>query len=111
MGVYTAVYICRQGAATGVRVWIAEWQWDDDNVDHIARHGISAREVDEVWRGELKFRRNRKGRAATHQMLGPDGGGRLVAVFVAPVPARPGLWRAVTARPATAAEKDWWERS
>lgn len=92
-------------------MWIAEWLWDDDNVEHIARHGVSAGDVLAVWLGDPRYRRNRKGRAASHQMIGPDAGGRFVAVFVAPVPGRPGTWRVVTARPATEPEQTWWRRS
>lgn len=90
-------------------MWIAEWLWDDDNVAHLARHGVTARQVVTCWRNDPKFRRNKRGRAATHQMVGPDAGGRFVAVFVVEV--EPGRWRAIAARPATEAERHWWERS
>lgn len=90
---------------------VAEWQWDDENVAHIARHGLRPRDVRQVAANAPKFRRNKKGRAATHQMIGPDDGGRFVAVFVAPVPGRDGQWRVVTARVATAVERQWWEKA
>lgn len=69
---------------------IAEWQWDDDNVPWM---------VQEVFAVNPRFRRNRKGRAATHQMVGPDAAGL------------DEVWRVITARDATGPEKDWWERS
>ncbi|HVF05209.1 MAG TPA: hypothetical protein VNA20_10235 [Frankiaceae bacterium] len=92
-------------------MWIADWVWDDDNIEHIARHGLTVWDVRDVWLMYPKFRRNRKGRAATHQMIGADGGGRFLAVFIAEVPGRPGWWRVVTARAATDDEKKWWARS
>lgn len=90
-------------------MWIAEWQWDDANVGHIARHGLFGWDVVDVARQSPRFRRNKKGRAAAYQMVGPDSGGRFLAVFITPVAGSPGVWRAVTARAATAAEKQWWE--
>jgi hypothetical protein len=92
-------------------VWIAEWLWDDENVEHIARHGLRPWHVHDVWLGDPRFRRNRKGRAATHQMIGPEPGGRFLAAFIAPEPGRPGLWRVVTAREATETERRWWEKT
>jgi len=91
-------------------VHIAEWLWDD-NVEHIARHGIAPGDVDDIPRNDPKFRRNRKARAATHQMIGPDAVGGFVAVFLAPVPGVAGLWRVITARPASEPERRWWETS
>ncbi len=90
---------------------VAEWQWDDENVAHIARHGLRPRDIRQVAENDPRFRRNRKGRAATHQMVGPDDGGRFVAAFLVAVPGTPGRWRVVTARPATPAERQWWEKT
>lgn len=92
-------------------VWIAEWAWDDDAIEHLARHGVTPWDVYEVWEGTPKYRANRRGRAATHQMIGPTKGGAVVAAFIVEVPGVPGRWRPVTARPATRAEREWWERS
>jgi len=90
-------------------VYIAEWEWDDANVEHTAEHGIRPADVENVWSDRPKYRRNRLGRAATHQMIGPDGGGRLVAAFIREADASEGRWRVITARRATGAESKWWE--
>jgi len=93
----------------GADVYIAEWEWDDANVEHMAEHRIRPADVGAVWSDRPKYRRNRHGRAATHQMIGPDGGGRLVAAFIRQADLSEGRWRAITARPATGAESKWWE--
>lgn len=90
---------------------IAEWFWDDENVEHIARHGLVPSVIEDVFANDPKFRRNKKGCAATHQMIGPDAGGRFVAAFLAPAPGAGDVWRVVTARAATAQEKEWWDKS
>lgn len=85
---------------------IAEWQWDDGNVAHMAEHGVRPLDVEDVWYGRPRFRRNKHGRAASHQMIGPNTGGTCYAVFIVRV--EDGLWRVVTARRATDPEIDWW---
>jgi hypothetical protein len=92
-------------------MYIAEWEWSDEIVEHLARHGASPSAVLEVWREEPKYRANRKNRAATHQMIGPDVGGQFLTIFVREDDAHEGRWRVITARQATDAERAWWERS
>lgn len=100
---------CKQ--LRGVVPYIAEWEWDDTNVEHIGRHGLRVWEVEDVWLGEPKFRRNRRQRAGSHQMIGPDAGGRYIAAFIRDRSEVPGLWRVITAREATLEERAWWEGS
>src|SRR5258708_39465744 len=88
----------------GCGVYVAEWEWDEDNEEHIARHGVLPAEIEQVRWGKPKFRRNRTSRAATHQMIGPDEGGRVVAVFIVERTTVPGRRRAIAARPATPAD-------
>lgn len=92
-------------------MYIAEWRWEDEIVEHIARHGVRPTEVLATWLGSPKYRRNKSGRAATHQMIGPDAGGRFLAIFIREDDVYAGQWRVITARRATAAERAWWERS
>jgi hypothetical protein len=92
-------------------MYIAEWGWRDDDIEHLAAHGVHPRHVLAVWREEPKYRRNRKDRAASHQMIGPDGGGRFFAIFIREDETLTGLWRAITGRDAVSAERAWWERS
>lgn len=92
-------------------MFISEWVWDDGNVEEIWAHRLSPRDIIDVWEGAPKFRRNKKGRAATHQMIGPDRGGRFLAVFICENTVQPGLWRVVTARKAERPECEWWQKS
>ena len=41
-------------------------------------------------------------------MIGPDGAGNVFAVFIVEDNVTRGLWRPVTGRRATEAERDWW---
>jgi hypothetical protein len=92
-------------------MYIADWHWLDENVEHLAAHGVQPADVLAVWREAPKYRRNRNNRAASHQMIGPDGSGGFFAIFIREDETWTGLWRAITGRRATAAERDWWERS
>jgi len=56
-------------------------------------------------------RRNKKGRAATHAMIGKDNGGRTWVVCIAARVGSPGIWRAITGWEADRAEREWYERS
>ncbi|CAN5684558.1 hypothetical protein BH24ACT26_BH24ACT26_02100 [soil metagenome] len=90
---------------------VEEWQWDDENLRELARHGVQRRQVEQIWRGSPRFRRNRRRRAASHQMIGPTGGGTMLVVCIVEVAGQPGLWRAITGWPADAPELDWYRRS
>jgi hypothetical protein len=57
-------------------MYISEWRWSDEDIEHLARHAVRPADVLAVWRGTPKFRRNRRARAASHQMIGPDLGGQ-----------------------------------
>src|SRR5258706_1144277 len=56
-------------------MYIEEWNWLDEDVEHLASHGVRPSDVLAVWREEPRYRRNRRNRAASHQMIGPDGQG------------------------------------
>lgn len=92
-------------------MYIEEWEWDDENVEHLAEHGVRPADVFAVWRESPKYRRNRKNRAASHQMVGPDGNGGFFAIFIRENEIMKGRWRVITGRPATDSERAWWERS
>lgn len=92
-------------------MYIAEWDWRDGDVEHLAAHGVQPSDVLAVWREAPKYRRNRRNRGASHQMVGPDAGGRFFAIFIREDDTEGGRWRAITGRRATAAERSWWERS
>ena len=90
-------------------MWIGEWDWDDGNLEELARHGLDWFVVLQVAEGHPKFRANRKRRAASHQMIGPDRGGRCWTVCI--VRLRGERWRAVTGWPSTPHETRWYGRS
>lgn len=70
--------------------------WDDWNEDHIAAHGVSLEEVEEICssRGLVL----RRGRAGTYAVFGQTAEGRELIVFLAPRGPHPGTFYPVTAR-------------
>jgi uncharacterized DUF497 family protein len=57
-------------------------EFDEVNEEHLARHGISATEVTQVWLNEPVYVPNKKGLTATWLMLGDTTGGRSLSVAV-----------------------------
>ncbi len=71
---------------------IREFEWDDNNIEHIARHGVFPDEVEDV-----AFDNNpwiRKGRKGTRYMLGYTVAGRYL--FVVYVLKGKGIARVIT---------------
>lgn len=73
-------------------------EWDDANLEHATRHGVSAEEIEQALTNPTGVRRNRRGGSGTHLILGTTAGGRRVEVVI--------TYRASThsARPITAWE-------
>ncbi len=90
-------------------IQIRDWEFDEANVEELASHGVTVDVVDEVAENRPRFRRNKKGRAATHQMIGRDNGGRFWVVCV--LETGPGIWRPITGWAAGDHEIDWWRKS
>lgn len=60
---------------------VAELVWDNWNEDHIAKHGVSRHEVEEVvWNQPFPTR----ARVGTYRLIGQSDDGRLLTVFIAP---------------------------
>ncbi|HEY7349671.1 MAG TPA: hypothetical protein VH599_15250 [Ktedonobacterales bacterium] len=91
-------------------MYIDEWEWDEANEEEIRRHGLNRRMVEQVWLEKPKFRRNKKYRAASHQMIGPDLSGAIWVIFIAQVPGGQGLWRVITGWRASKAQEEWYGR-
>jgi hypothetical protein len=89
-------------------VFIDDWQWDDGNLDELARHHLDEDIVEQVAEQAPRFRANKHNRAATHQMIGPDRGGRIWLICIAPVPGEPGVWRAITGWVAEQVDQNWY---
>jgi uncharacterized DUF497 family protein len=86
-----------------------QFEWDDANEDHIAEHGVAAEEVEEAF-ADPRRRDSRAYNTATERrgaVLGRTADGRLLFVVYT---LRRGRVRVVTARDATAAERQWYRR-
>ena len=78
--------------------------WDEDNINHIAAHGLLPDQVEEVYYGEGPFptlalpnKRKYKNRMELrYRIWGTDTSGRYIEAIIAPYPDY-GVWRCVTA--------------
>lgn len=75
--------------------------WNDWNESHIARHGVTREDVEEVCRGDFIVREAQKGGL---MLIGPNQAGRILAVILDPEEER-GVFFPVTARPADRRER------
>lgn len=80
--------------------------WDAWNVGHITRHKVSPEEVEDVCHGESVTSQTYKGRL---RVVGPTAGGRMLTVILAPL--NRGVSYPVTARPASAKERERYNES
>lgn len=60
----------------------SDLEFDERNEAHLARHGITASEVTQVWLNGPQYVPNKSGLAATWLMLGDTSGGRALTVAV-----------------------------
>lgn len=81
-------------------VVVSGFEWDDDNIFHIERHGFTPEEVEEVFAGNHKVRRARQQR---YIALGETLDGRLAFVVFQRLSG--GLVRVITARDMEANER------
>lgn len=85
---------------------VGGWQWDDGNLPKAAAHGFTPGTVDEVAGTAPRFRTNLRGRATTHQIIGPAADGRMWTLCVMYV--YEDVWRCVTGWPSTRRESEWY---
>ena len=85
--------------------WIKGFVWDEGNVSHIAKHGVTPDEVEEALSDAPVVFRGRDGRYLAH---GRTEGGRLL--FVVYATTSRGKIRAITARDMRDSEKRLWRR-
>jgi hypothetical protein len=52
-------------------MYVADLQIDEDNEAEMAAHGVTPEEVWQVWTNAPRYFRNKRGRSATHLMVGP----------------------------------------
>jgi uncharacterized DUF497 family protein len=86
-------------------VLVTGFEWDDGNIDRIAKHEFTQEEVEEVFAGEHKIRRTREGR---YIALGETLDGRLAFVVFRRL--RGGVVRVITARNMEANERRLFRR-
>jgi uncharacterized DUF497 family protein len=89
--------------------WRGSWTrgilWDDENLEHVARHGVAAEEVEEALAGRPFVLRSRDGR---YLVYGSSTEGRFL--FIVCVRKGGGLVRPLTARDMTEVEKRLYRR-
>ena len=83
---------------------VFDFEWDEGNQEHLARHGLSPGDITEVLSNDNVFADNPRGAEGTIRMIGKTNGNRLLTVVLQPTTDR-GRWRPVTGWPATGAEK------
>jgi hypothetical protein len=90
---------------------IYDWQWDEYNLSELADHGITAEVVIQVSQEAPRFRPNKKNRAASHLMIGPDRGGSMWTICILRVPLQLDTWRAITGWEAENEDRKWYRRN
>lgn len=79
--------------------------WTASSIEHISRHGVTRREVEEALGGELYGRRR-----GNRYLFLSRAGGRTLAVVIEASGKSPGEFEVVTARDASPAEKRLFKR-
>jgi hypothetical protein len=80
-----------------------EFDWDEGNIRHLAVHGVTPSEFEQVVKNEpLDLDYESIDGADRYRAVGLTGGGRLLTVVFTP---RNGKVRGITSFPATAADK------
>lgn len=85
-------------------VTIAELEFDDYNLEELARHGVRPREVLQLLDNPFTVRRNRKHRSGQRQLIGTTHGGRVLTIILVETSV-PDRWRPVTGWDSTPAER------
>jgi uncharacterized protein len=83
---------------------VVRLSWDDWNIEHIRRHGVTQEDVEHACHSEpVLFKQSYKDRLV---ILGSDENERVLAVVIGQVPFEPaGVFYGFTARPADRAER------
>ena len=86
-----------------MRFW--NFDWDEDNIDHIARHGVDVDEVEEALSRKPLIR---KGRSERYWAFGQTEAGRHLFIVVKNL--GKGWARVITARNMTKTERRYFRR-
>lgn len=76
------------------------FEWDDANEGHLARHGITAEEAEEIVLNGPVWMRNKKGMRGDWKAVGYTHGGSALTIIVS-VNGDTGMLRIITGWPAT----------
>jgi uncharacterized DUF497 family protein len=82
--------------------------WDEWNITHIARHGVTPAEVEIVCQGDFILLKGKKGRLV---VIGFNQVERMLAVVLDPEPEGTGVYYPVTARPASRKERRLYQQA
>ena len=85
-------------------IHIRRLRWENWNIAHIARHGVTPEEVEEVCHGDFFLLQGTKRRII---LIGPTDAGQILAVVLEHE--GEGNYYPVTARPASRKERSWYQ--
>ena len=86
---------------------VLEFEWDDDNVAHLVRHGITVDEVEDLFQGLIVRRRGGTDAPDRFRALGRTLAGRhLVIIYQVKIS---GVVRAITGWPMSVTERKSYE--
>jgi hypothetical protein len=90
---------------------IDDFQFDDDNMGHMARHGVSKALVFDVAVHSPRIFVNppTPNRSGSHLLIGPDTSGRMWTIVIVWVDGAAALWRPITGWPSTGKERRAWQ--
>jgi len=81
--------------------------WDDANIEHVARHGLSPVDIEDVCFGEhISFR----GKQRRYVLYGKTRGGMMIMVVLEQLSRHRQVFRPITATPMTEREKHRYRR-
>lgn len=83
---------------------VADFAFDDENVDKMWEHGIRQEQVRQVLDNRPAIVVNRKGRRGLYMIIGRDNGGACITVPIEPT-ADVLVWRPITAWPCKESEE------
>ena len=78
---------------------VEELEWDDENIEHLAKHGVTQAAAESVLAIAPRFFENLHGRGGSHVMVGPDRDGRYLYVSLIESEIYIGVWHPVTGWP------------
>ena len=87
---------------------VAEFEFDEHNLDELWEHGIIDEDVLSVHEGRTLFLRNKKQASGKYKMVGRDARGRLLTIVITPISRREGIWRPITGYPSSRFERRKW---